>query len=266
MENEGKRFDQQVHDAFEHIELSEEAQDRMLGALLAAQARKQAEQAADSVARSDDAASVLQDAETEVETVPSPFEEQGKVIEIARRRFGWHALLPLAAVLVLAVVVVSFGTQKSTMSESNAVMSEAASEAKGAADASEADGGSAESTSMEAEADDAAAAETDAANSVEESADTDALYARDMMLVDYYPCITLADGTRLTALRDGLHAEEVASSQVGELVGSATATVFDDSEGTDAVSCEVFSLKGEADAFAVRYEGEETYWRATATD
>ena len=81
--------------------------------------------------------------------------------------------------------------------------------------------------------------------------------------VDTCPSIRLEDGTRLTALRDGITIDEVDAERVGELLGKGSAAAFDAPDGEAGVPCEVFRLVDETDAYAVRYEGEETFWRCT---
>lgn len=238
MANENELFDQQIHDAFDRIELSEEAQGRMLANLLAAQERMQARE-------------VPADVEPPVVAEKDSDPGEAEVIPVPPRRMPWQRWLPLAAVLVLAVVVVrvtSLGGMASSEQSAGAT----------AADSAIVPGDSAKSMG---EAEESATADELAAPTAYD-AEADAIAELEpnwpVGLVETHPRITLEDGTVLTALRDAQFLDEVDSERVGELVATGAATPFD---ATESVPCEVYRLLNEDDAYAVRYEGEETFWR-----
>ena len=77
---DGKGFDQRVHDAYEGVKLSAEAEERILGKLLEAQAARDAEQQAPAA--------------------------PAEIVELRPRRRSWLAIaLPAAACLALAFVL-----------------------------------------------------------------------------------------------------------------------------------------------------------------
>lgn len=84
-------LDQRVHDAYEQVSLSPEAEERILGALLAAQAARGEDADVDAAGQSDEAEAV-----EPAEILPGP---------AARRRPPLAIVLPAAACLVLAVIV-----------------------------------------------------------------------------------------------------------------------------------------------------------------
>lgn len=249
MANENEQFDQQVHDALDRIELSEEAQDRMLANLLAARERTQEREAPSS--------EVPEKGERETKPDDAGAAE-AKVIPVAPRRMPWLRWLPLAAVLVMAVVVVrvtSLGG-KATNEQAVSVAAEDSASApeesaktvgEGSGEAAEDPVATSEMMALDAAADGAAEYES----------------GWPAGLVEVYPRITLEDGTTLTALRDAEFVDEVDSERVGELVAAGTATPFDSAE---SVPCEVYRLVNEDDAYAVRYEGEQTYWHCTPVE
>lgn len=177
----------------------------------------------------------------------------------SRKALRW---LPLAAAVVLALVVIqvsgvlngSKGTNADkavqNYAESNEAEGTSAQAEESAAQAVEppVDAEGAKEVAPPADADESASDEAPA----EERALTD---------VDMYPLVTLEDGTRYTALREGLYVEEVEASKVGEKVGPGTASPFDAPDEA-AAGCVVYEIKDE-DAYAVQYDGEETYWRCT---
>ena len=243
MANENELFDQQIHDAFDKVELSEEAQDRMLAILLAAQERTQVREVPADAEPSEAAARVAEPGEAEVIPVPP-------------RRMPWQRWLPLAAVLVLAIVVVRVTSLGGKAASEQSV-------GAAAADSAVAPGESAKSLG---EAEESATANELASPTAydAEAEDVDELESTwPVGLVETYPRITLEDGTVLTALRDAQFVDEVDSERVGELVATGTATPFD---ATESVPCEVYRLLNEDDAYAVRYEDEETFWRCTPSE
>lgn len=121
MSDESKTFDQQIHDAYESIELDANAQERMLANLLAAQAERAQEPSDESA--TPEPPSTTREATTpaaattraaEPDAVPSlravgPGQDASRKAEPAaspRRRNVWKIALPLAAVLLVAVVVI----------------------------------------------------------------------------------------------------------------------------------------------------------------
>ena len=264
MADENRQFDQQVHDAFERIELSDDAQERILANLLAAQETRLSggDQRQGIPLEESRKEAVVQEMAERVERfeIPSDADDgkaaeeqadaiEGTVVPFNRRRFGWRMLLPLAAVLAVAVVVVQAtnlsGGGKATSEAVVAPQSVASSESKEYADAVAEDAGSADEA--EALGVENSAQTMGQSDSVEldmaEEAPMAAEEATALTSVDYYPRVTLEDGTRLTALRDGLYTEEVPSDEVGELVGKAVASSFDDPQDESAVpsnslSCE----------------------------
>ncbi len=243
MANENELFDQQIHDAFDRIELSEEAQERMLANLLAAQERTQVREAP-------------ADAEPFEVAEKAAEPHEAEVIPVPPRRMPWQRWLPLAAALVLALVVVrvaSLGGKASSeqsvgaAAADSAVVQEESAKSLGEAEESVTADELASPMVYDAEAEDVAELES----------------TWPVGLVETYPRITLEDGTVLTALRDAQFVDEVDSERVGELVATGTAAPFD---ATDGVSCEVYRLLNEDDAYAVRYEGEETFWYCTPSE
>jgi hypothetical protein len=168
-------------------------------------------------------------------------------------------VLPLAAVLALVAVVVRVTDLNHGTSRPDTIMatsSEKSSEPEAQAtseDAVVAD----EVNALEMEAPLAEGAGIDAGAAAAEE------FSVAERMVDVCPRIRLEDGTLLTALRDGISVDEVDAGRVGELLGRGSATAFDAPTSEVGVPCEVFRLLDEADAFAVRYEGEETFWRCT---
>ena len=161
MADENRQFDQQVHDAFERIELGDGAQERILANLLAAQEMKlssrgqgenasleetrQAEmpqEAAERVESSGMTADANGDRATEEESGVT----DNKVVPFTRRRFGWRMLLPLAAVLAVAMIVVqATGMMGGKKSDSQAIMSD---QSYASSESKEADGAAAEGSAL----------------------------------------------------------------------------------------------------------------------
>lgn len=252
--DEHRMFDQQIHDAFERVTLSDEAQERMLGTLLVAQAARREEPApAPTVPPATAPAPV---AFREVPATPA-----ARAPRVRRHLPAW---LPLAAVaacvfVVVGVVGVVGGVSKQAETSPAVAFEEAASEDAGAAE----DKATLDLSEDEAEPDAFVTNDTAAGAAGESLAampDEVAEEAVQLQLVDLYPRITLDDGSTYTALVDGMYTTEVEPEAVGARVGAGQASPFD---ADDAVPCEVFELTDDADAFVVRYEGEETYWYCT---
>jgi len=276
MTHEDMLVDQRIHDAYERIELSDEAQERMLSGLLAAQAQRE---------RVDEA-----------RVTESPRRRKAPVIRFVPRRVSWQVWLSAAAALVVALVVVRLGTGSTgdratvemTMTESSA---ESAS-AKGTSDKAASNGVSydldAADEETAAEESDAIALDGGAAAGESDSADApatglvmdeapyapsetngaekdaaDAVTSDELESVDLYPRIRLEDGTYLTALEEGMHTVPLSADEVGELVGEARASSFDAPDGDAEIPCEVYTLADDTAAYAVRYEGEDSYWLCT---
>ncbi len=212
---------QQVHDAYEKIELSDDAQDRMLSALLAASDAKQAEQNTD--------------------YDPARRATKGQVMQMPKRS-GLKRWLPIAAALVAALIVVQIGvlTIGGSSGESRADMAPKSEESMVA-------------DSFEMNASDSATLET-AAPQQEDKADSAASEvvrsSEVPAMVEAYPLITLSDGTELVA-----RPEQADLVETGDLLEEATARSAD---GEQSVTCRVYKLVG--GGYAVSYEDEETYW------
>lgn len=213
---------QQVHDAYEKIELSDDAQERMLAALLSA---------------SSDAAQV----EPRVDRNPSRRATKGQVVQMPKR----HSLkrwLPIAAVLLAALVVVqvgvlTIGNGSSGPGATVAVQSEE----------------SAVSDSLERNTSDGVAFETSAPmeeKALADSAEPEGAKAEAPALVEGYPLVTLSDGTELVA-----RLEQADPAAIAGLLEEATARTED---GEQYISCRVYELVG--GGYAVSYEGEDAYW------
>lgn len=230
---EDELFDQRIHDAYERIELSEDAQDRMLANLLAA--RDKAGEATAQTASPERKATV--------------------------RRISWHRWLPVAAVVLVGLVVVgvSVTAPKNAYQASEAVMeveSYAAEDAAGADAAAEMaakDNGALAPQAVQLE--ETTAVASGSADEQTDSEQGDALADTAVR----FCVVTMPDGRQLTTLPgDATEPASVLGDAVGKLLGQATATTPD---GGQTVACEVFELVDDSSAFAVRYQGEQTYWR-----
>lgn len=217
MDAKDRLFDQQIHDAYEHVELSEEASERMLAHLLAAQvqAGERSEAGVDS---------------------QSQEPQQAEVIRLPGKRKGIPVWLPVAAVVLAALVIVQVsGLTRSKNTEYAQTVAPVQ-----------------EERADEAISNDMAAGE--------------ALVAEGAATVDYsepslaelYPLVTLSDGTILITCEEGQYPIAVDEADLGASIGSAVALARD----TDGqLACEVFELAGDPGAYAVRYEGEDGCWR-----
>lgn len=265
MSDENKLFDQQIHDAYEGVSLSDAAQERMLANLLAAQAQAQRvgqEDADDSQQAPEPAVAPVTEVRPRAKAAHLKVDEGAPAT--ARRRRAWKVVLPLAAALLVAAVVVRLQMASSTADvAANEVQYVVA--PKSSDDAAAAAEGATEDMDEAEEAADAAVEESLA----DESSDTGELVESELVetdptavvSADLYVRITLEDGTALTTLVDGAGTQEVESARVGTSLGSAKAAPFDEPDNT--VSCEVFALTDDADGYAVRYEEEGSYWYAT---
>lgn len=267
MADERELLEQRIHDAYESVEPSAEAQERMLANLLAAQgrARQTGEGQTQAVATAEDtdASATRQREKTSSRRVSAGGQtgrrHAAKVTVAPGRRSPWRVVLPLAAMLVLVAVVVRVTGVSRNESRADGIMAQSSEKSsepvseEASEDAAVADEMAAETNAMEVEA-----------PTTEGALDAGAEeFAAAERTVDVCPSITLEDGTRLTALRDGISIDEVDSERVGELLGRGSAAAFDAPDGEAGVPCEVFRLVDETDAYAVRYEGEETFWRCT---
>lgn len=213
---------QQVHDAYEKIELSDDAQDRMFAALLAASDAKQVEPS--------------------VDHNPARRTTKGQVLQMPKRS-GLKRWLPIAAALVAALIVVQIGvlTISGGSGESRADMAPKSEESIAA-------------DSFDVNASDSVAFETAAPQEGEAKADSVASEVADSSevsaMVEDCPLITLSDGTELVA-----RPEQVDVVETGDLLEETTARSVD---GEQSVACRVYVLVG--GGYAVSYEDEETYW------
>lgn len=214
---------QQVHDAYEKIELSDDAQDRMLAALLAA-------------------SSDTTQTEPRVDRRSSRHATKGQVVQMPKRH-GLRRWLPIAAALVAALIVVQIGvlTIGGGSGESRADMAPKSEESIAA-------------DSFDVNASDSVAFETAAPQEGEAKADSAASEVVDSSevsaMVEDCPLITLSDGTELVA-----RPEQVDVVETGDLLEETTARSVD---GEQSVACRVYELVG--GGYAVSYEGEESYW------
>lgn len=260
-------LDRRVHDAYESIELSDEAQDRMLANLLAAQQRKMetGSPVADGDTLQEPPTSDLVDAGTQWEPGPAQA-PQGKVV-----RVRWIPMA-IAATVIGAVVAGGFAwsilSSSSEPTESVMYANETEMPNLVEEDASSAkDGTSADVPHFSGRdmKDEDVAADTAADPTVRERAEYNSPGSDDSQQesVHKYPLITLEDGTKYQVVQNGVIAGEVDAAEVGELVGAAMAA--DDSyEGT--VACKVYRVKNASEVFAVRYDGEESYWYCEPLD
>ena len=228
---------QQVHDAYDTIKLDDQVQSSMLANLLAAQAAAQEPQVEERAEERHDA----------------------EVIRMPRRR--WTVLLPVAAVLVAALIVVRTGAfslggtnaaQESSADIKVDAAGEYAAEESVAYDASEmADVDAADAGVLDVSATGAAASNApEAKEDVALSEEASAAGAEGVSLPELYPTVTLSDGTQLT-----VRAEQVEASGVARDLEQTSASSPD---GQEAVPCTVCEL---ADGgLAVRYDAESTYW------
>lgn len=212
---------QQVHDAYEKVELSDDAQDRMLAALLAASDAKQSKQ--------------------NIDYEPSRRTSTGQVVQMPKRR-DLKRWMPIAAVLLAALVVVrvgvlTIGNGSSGPGATVAVQSEE----------------SATSDSIEKNTSDGVAFETSAPmeeKALADSTEPEGAKADALALVEGYPVVTLSDGTELVA-----RPEQADSTAIAGTLEEATACTED---GEQYISCRVYELVG--GGYAVSYEGEDAYW------
>ncbi len=237
MAETSKLFDQRIHDAYETVELSAEAQDRMLASLLTAQdARRDA----------------LPDAGA-LQELPAEQPHEAEVIALPRRSRKAAILLPMAAVLLVALVIArvtllgNSNTAETATFSSSAHTSEKAAESAGAAANEVVYEDAAEGMVYE---DAAEEMESLVASPMADEA------SQGQPLAELYATVTLVDGTSLTTLVDGSAPTEADASQIGERLGEATAT----SAAGDQISCEVFSLVDGSRSYAVRYMGDSRFW------
>ena len=106
---------------------------------------------------------------------------------------------------------------------------------------------------------DDAAADAGVAEESYDGATVELLGATPELTAEHCPLVALPDGTLLTTSPDGI-VQEVDAAQVGESLGEGQAY---SSETDETATCEVFALADDPDGFAVRYEGEDSYWLAT---
>lgn len=225
-------FDQQIHDAFDQVELSEDAQDRILARLMAAQASKAEERAEEEA-------------------------HEAEVIVVPPRRIPWGRWVSLAAVLVAALVVVRITVLAPNASPHTvSVASQDVAEKSGAVESAEAT--TAPEMAPEA-AENAPAFELDAPLSDEDVSGEAA--EQPVSLTVPRVSIKLDNGMWFTTEGIDPLTSEVGLERVGELMGAGVAYDTDAIEGDPGVACEVFSLLDEPDAYAVRLDDEQVCWR-----
>lgn len=213
---------QQVHDAYEKIELSDDAQDRMLAALLAASDAKQVEPS--------------------VDHNPARRTTKGQVLQMPKRS-GLKRWLPIAAALVAALIVVQIGvlTIGGGSGESRADMAPKSEESMAV-------------DSFEENDSDSVAFETTAPQEEEAKADSAASEvvgsSEAPAMAEAYPIIALSDGTELMA-----RPEQVDLVETGDMLEETTARSID---GEQSVACRVYELVD--GGYAVSYEDEDAYW------
>lgn len=213
---------QQVHDAYEKIELSDDAQDRMFAALLAASDAKQVEPS--------------------VDHKPSTHTAKGQVIRMPRRQ-GLKRWMPIAAVLLAALVVIQVGvlTVGDHSGETRADMAPKSEESMAV-------------DSFEENDSDSVAFETAAPQEEEAKADSAASEvvgsSEAPAMAEAYPIIALSDGTELMA-----RPEQVDLVETGDMLEETTARSID---GEQSVACRVYELVD--GGYAVSYEDEDAYW------
>lgn len=182
------------------------------------------------------------------------------------QKSAWQWMLPLAAVLALAVVVVQVsGVFKGPKDKATDTVVEESVKSVASESTNTDAAGAVEESEPLASVDAAAAPEVTATADEEAKEETEEAKQteRDPMSVDYYPLITMADGTSFTALREGLYVDEVDEARIGDLVGEATASSFD-APNESGMSCLVYELLDEEGGYAVQYDGEDTYWLCTS--
>lgn len=267
MANGDDRFDQQIRDAYDQVRLDDAAQDRILANLLAAQKEQVAQEEAAPASNTApmDVTVPMEDVASETnagagrtaeQTTASDVRGQAPVIPFQPRRSRWRVVLPVAAAIVATALVVSIPLRAQKASDASAPM-----------ETSNATAYDSDDVIASKEGDGVTFAESSAAPEAsiepldEEAATGEGAAEATLRPVDYYPIVVLSDGTNLTALIDGLTVKEVKAQQVGELLGVAEAHPTDTTSVTYA--CEVYRLKNDEAAYAVRYEGEDTYWYCT---
>lgn len=247
--DENRTFDQRIHDAYERVSLGDEAQERMLGALLAAQAKRQ------------EVAAKVPESEARREEEP----RRATASVLAGGRRGAHAAarsrrlpvwLPLAAAAACVFVIAGVVGGVTSGSRTSATM-EVAESAKSAGEdevlyAPSLDEEPDATVAYDMVADAAGVGATPESNAADEEAEQ-------LQMADLYPRIVLDDGTTYSTLVEGMYTTEIEAESVGSRVGAGTASPFDADE---AVACEVFELTDD-EGFVVRYEGESTYWYCT---
>lgn len=214
---------QLVHDAYERVTLDEAACERMLSSLRVAQGKRASHPVVPE-------GGTRQDASTERSATTEPV-----------RSKTWFLLVPCAAALLAALVVVRVGFMGGADRTEATMPSAGVENAPAAAN---------EKVSYE----DAAAPDALAAGVESNEAEVRGSASSP---VERYPLILLEDDTMLTTLSNDGSAVEVDASEVGPSKGTAMAMT---PNSDAAVDCEAFELVGRTDVYAVRYEGEDRYW------
>ena len=224
---------ERIHDAYEHVSLSPEAEERILGALLAAQAARQEGEA------------------PAPETVPSPAPAEILPGPVSRRKSPLRFVLPAAACLVLAFLAgrAVIGDKASQVAyEAAATVQEAPAEANSM------DAGAAEEA-FELEY----AAEDKAAGASEDLADVEMEESAEDVSAAY---VMLDDGTMYDLVVEDDALVEVEAALAGEPVGTGEAW---DLDGTSMGVCEAFTPvdgSGLAGYWLVRPDGMDVCYLA----
>ena len=224
---------ERIHDAYEHVSLSPEAEERILGALLAAQAARQEGEA------------------SAPETVPSPAPAEILPGPVSRRKSPLRFVLPAAACLVLAFLAgraVMGGKSPQAAYEAASMVQEAPAEMDSM------DGGVAEEA-PELEY----AAEDKAAGATEDLADAEMEESAEDVSAAH---VMLDDGTMYDLVVEDGALVEVEAALAGEPVGAGEAW---DLDGTSMGVCEVLTPvdgSGLAGYWLVRPDGMDVCYLA----
>lgn len=248
-----------LKDAFDSVEPSAEAKERMLANLLTYEGQVQGTAVIDEGA--DDVAAIELSAKTEVaaeaglEAVAVEGGEgpTAKVVEMpkAKRRVRpWQVLVPAAAVLALVAVVLVMGplTNMFSFSSAGSTVTEVASTAR--QDTGE---GATEEAAEETSSVPAATADTStSASYAADNAEVEQAWARDFYTIE------LKDGTILEI--DSYNSPVPADERtVGELLEDAIAV---NEEATASIACSVYASTADEEAYLVSFLGESNYFLA----
>ena len=267
MTDSTEQFNQQVHDAYERVEMDEATQNRMLKTLLAAQAQREGVEETQLLpkAPADVPATRLLPKTpaampaTQVAQPRRHAASHAQVDAYPRKRPAWKVWLPLAAVVAAALIVVRITTSSmfGAKTDSNATVAQTEMSATAESDAQKvSDVATGTSTSEESYASVAPVSETSAeeADVVEDGSVPDAeVIPREETSFGFDasnpPAATLDDGTSLSLVLNGTEPVAVDAGLVGELVG--TGTLSSGPSGDASYSCEVYQIAGDEASFAL---------------